>query len=87
MFGSENVRQETISGAEGKKIGGYVTDWKGGRLDAGAPGCEVVAQVARDRENSDKTIIGEGLRSSDFPAMAVAKPTIYRLAIQWRGKR
>ena len=64
-------------------FGGYVNDWMGGKLGETAPGCHTVLQFKRDPANNDMSIIGEGGRASDLPAMRAAKPIVTEFGIRW----
>jgi hypothetical protein len=63
--------------------GGFVNDWKGGKLMETAPGCRTVLRFRRAADNRDMSIIGEGGRASDLPALRAAKPTIDEFGIRW----
>jgi hypothetical protein len=64
-------------------FGGYVNDWKGGKLAETAPGCHTILKFKRDPANKDMSIIGEGGRASDLPAMRAAKPAVTEFGIRW----
>jgi len=63
--------------------GGYVNDWKIGRLKETVPGCGTVLRFKRAPDNRDMSIIGEGGRASDLPALRAAKLTITEFGISW----
>jgi hypothetical protein len=63
--------------------GGYVNDWKGGKLKETVSGCHTVLRFKRAADNRDMSIIGEGGRASDLPALRAAKPTVDEFGIRW----
>jgi hypothetical protein len=63
--------------------GGYVNDWKSGKLMETAPGCRTVLRFRRAADNRDRSIIGEGGRASNLPALRAAKPTVSEFGIRW----
>ena len=67
----------------GWDYGGYVVDWKGGRLAEPAPGCHASLRFKRDPGNTDMSLLGEGGRPSDLPALRAAKPTVTEFGIRW----
>jgi hypothetical protein len=65
----------------GWDYGGYVTDWKGGKLAHPAPKCRTVMRFASD--SSDASIVGEGPRASDLPAMKASGAKVVSFSIAW----
>jgi hypothetical protein len=65
----------------GWDYGGYVTDWKGGKLANPAPKCRTVMRF--DAGGSDPSIMGEGPRASDLPAMKASGARVVSVSIVW----
>ncbi len=67
----------------GWDYGGYVSDWKGGKLAEPAPGCHASLRFQRSPGNNDMSLVGEEGRASDLPALRAAKPTVTEFGIRW----
>jgi hypothetical protein len=65
----------------GWDYGGYVTDWKGGKLANLAPKCRTVMRFASD--SSDPAIVGEGPRASNLPAMQASGAKVVSFSTAW----
>jgi hypothetical protein len=67
----------------GWDYGGYVSDWKAGKLTEPVPGCRTSIRFKRAPDNQDNSLIGEQGRASDLPALRAAKPTVTEFGIRW----
>jgi hypothetical protein len=84
---AENIQVvETANGGPfelqgfGWDYGGYVTDWKGGKLASVVKDCKPLMRFSSDN-NNDPAIIGEGTRLSSLPGMASAK--VVSISVGW----
>ncbi len=72
----------TLSGF-GWDYGGYVTDWQGGPLQEPVPRCRTVVRFGIPEDVTDTSVMGEGLHSSDEPAIRAATPFVQEIGIHW----
>lgn len=72
----------TVSGFEWD-YGGYVADWKGGKL-ADANGCRTIVRFAPESTNIPAGIVGDGVTPmSNDPAVREAQPKVSLFGISW----
>ena len=63
--------------------GGYVSDWKGGKL-AETNGCTPAVRLSPRADQLPAEIVGDGVQpSSDLPAMRAAQPKVMSFGINW----
>lgn len=67
----------------GWDYGGYVTDWQGGPLQEPVPRCRTTVRFGIPDDVSDTSVMGEGLHSSDEPAIRAATPFVQEIGIHW----
>jgi hypothetical protein len=66
----------------GWDYGGYVADWKGGKLAAPAPKCRTLMRF--ESSSSDPAVVGDGPpKASNLPAMQAAAPRVVSFGIAW----
>jgi hypothetical protein len=63
--------------------GGFVADWKGGRLGE-ANGCAPTVRLSPDADSLPADIVGDGVQpASSLPAMRAAQPKVSVFGISW----
>jgi hypothetical protein len=63
--------------------GGFVSDWRGGRLDD-VDGCRTTVRLSPAGEDLPGDIVGDGVEpASDLPAMRAAQPRVSSFGIGW----
>lgn len=63
--------------------GGFVANWKGGKLDE-ANGCAPTVRLSPGADSLSAEIVGDGVQpASDLPAMRVAQPKVSVFGISW----
>jgi hypothetical protein len=63
--------------------GGFVANWKGGKLDE-ANGCAPTVRLSPGADSLSAEIVGDGVQpASDLPAMRVAQPIVSVFGISW----
>lgn len=72
----------TLSGF-GWDYGGFVTDWQGGPLQEPVPRCRTTVRFGIPDDVTDASVMGEGLHSSDEPAIRAAMPFVQEIGIHW----
>ncbi len=72
----------TLSGF-GWDYGGFVTDWRGGPLQEPVPRCRTTVRFSIPDDVTDTSVMGEGLHSSDEPAIRTAMPFVQEIGIHW----
>jgi hypothetical protein len=78
---------ETANGAPfelqgfGWDYGGYVTDWKSGKIASPVQSCDPLMRFASD--SADLSIVGEGVRLSSLPAMQASGAKVVSFSVGW----
>lgn len=65
--------------------GGYVTDWKGGKLDKPAGGCGLSVRLSPLSENLPNSVMGEDEISSDSPAVVKVGASVAEISVGFGG--
>jgi hypothetical protein len=65
----------------GWDYGGYVTDWKSGKIASPVQSCDPLMRFASD--SADPAVAGEGSRLSSLPAMRASGAKVVSFSIGW----
>jgi hypothetical protein len=65
----------------GWDYGGYVTDWKSGKIASPVQSCDPLMRFASD--SADPAVVGEGVRLSSLPAMQASGAKVVSFSVGW----